>query len=159
MCAHMGSFCFFLLGKGIEGIFFLHRMTLTFKAMLFPLLILSYHGAFMARSRCLSLQSYLSASALVSWMLELQPHHGGQFCSHVPSDQWERPGGGLPPRWWPQAPETLESVAFSCAWSRVCKESLTCQTGKRLGAFGRCQAWPAPMRLKNMVMQLAASAA
>lgn len=159
MCEHTGSFCFSLLGEGIEGTFFLHRTTLTFKAMLSPPLILSYHGGFVDGGRCLSLQSHLLAPALVSWMLELQPHHEANSVATF-SLTSERdlvvaslPSGGQ------QAPETLEPVAFPWAWSRVCKESLTCQTGKRLGAFGRCQAWPAPMRLKNMVMQLAASAA
>lgn len=50
-------------------------------------------------------------------------------------------------------------LSFPSSRNRMSSRSLTCQTSKLTGEFGEPWTRPSPMRLKNMVMQLAASAA
>lgn len=160
------------LARVLEGFFFSPQdnITVTFKAMLFFLskFFPSTMGVLGIKLKSSGLEAgrYLYHWALFQPLLEFpkcwSSSHSlwGWFCS-LSSSSGESGWSWLPWQWWPAG--TWEAVslhlAFPCSWSRLCSKSLTCQTGKRMREFGRCQTWPAPMRLKNMVMQLATSTA
>ena len=74
------------------------------------------------------------------------------WCEWVASLLWSWAGSR-------EAPAPAQVFAALPLCSRMCSRSLTCQTRKLTGQFGERGSWPAPLSLKNMVMQLAASAA